>query len=81
MRATRRWPAVSPVGLGKGPGWVQRLLERDAVLADLRGLARPLHGGQGQMVLCQYLLMTFLNHDWVPMGLHVLPESDGHSGE
>jgi hypothetical protein len=51
MRATRRWPAVSPVGLGKGPGWVQRLLERDAVLADLRGLARPLHGGQGQMVL------------------------------
>ena len=27
------------------------MLERDAVLADLRGLARRLHGGQGQMVL------------------------------
>jgi DNA-binding CsgD family transcriptional regulator len=30
---------------------MQRLLERDAVLAQLRGLARRLHGGQGQVVL------------------------------
>jgi predicted ATPase len=27
------------------------LLERDAVLAELRGLARRLHGGRGRMVL------------------------------
>jgi DNA-binding CsgD family transcriptional regulator len=42
---------VSPVGLGKGTGSTQRLLERDAMLAELRGLTRRLPGGQGRMVL------------------------------
>jgi DNA-binding CsgD family transcriptional regulator/tetratricopeptide (TPR) repeat protein len=42
---------VSALGLGKGHGPIQRLLERDAVLADLRALARHLHSGGGQIVL------------------------------
>lgn len=43
--------AVSALGLGKVHGSVQRLLERDAVLADMRVLARHLHSGGGQIVL------------------------------
>ena len=42
---------MSALGLSKGRKSTQRLLERDAVLADLRALARHLQSGGGQIVL------------------------------
>ena len=50
-RVVATQPTVTTVAPGRGHGSTQRLLEREAVLADLRALARGLQSGLGQTVL------------------------------